>query len=130
MEKTLTIDGVRVNFKSTASTPMRYKAQFASDFFGDLLKMAPMIKSMTDSDELEDMDYETLKSLDFTVFYNIIWVLAKTADNSIPEPMEWLDGFDEFPLMDIIPELQDLMMSSFGGSKKKVNHPAMGKANR
>lgn len=113
MEKTLTIDGKQVTFKSTAATPLRYKAQFGSDLFVDLIKMYPLIDQDTDN-----LDYETLKHIDFEVFYNIIWSLAKTADKSIPEPIEWLDNFDEFPIMEILPELQDLIASSFQGKKK------------
>jgi hypothetical protein len=45
--------------------------------------------------------------------------MAKTADPTIPEPMEWLEQFDEFPMAQIIPELQDMMTSSFQSSKKK-----------
>ena len=36
MEKTLTIDGKEVRFKSTAATPLRYKAQFNKDYFNVL----------------------------------------------------------------------------------------------
>ena len=115
MEKTLTIDGKQVRFKSTAATPLRYKAQFGRDFFTDLLKMYPLTKVKLNTDNL---DYEALKLIDFEMFYNIIWVLAKTADKSIPEPLEWLDGFSEFPITEILPELQELIAASFQGKKK------------
>ena len=36
--------------------------------------------------------------------------MAKTADSSIPEPMVWLEQFDEFPMAEIIPELQDMLL--------------------
>jgi hypothetical protein len=65
------------------------------------------------------LDPNVLASLDFEVFYNISWIMAKTADPTIPEPMEWLEQFDEFPMAQIIPELQDMMTSSFQSSKKK-----------
>jgi hypothetical protein len=118
MEKTITIDGKQVKFKSNGATPMRYKAQFGSDFFKEIIKLAPLqdLKSKKKSSKLNRDDFE---ALDFEVFYNICWVMAKTADPSIPEPIEWLDTFDEFPMMEIIPELQDLMLSSLS-SKKKV----------
>jgi hypothetical protein len=44
--------------------------------------------------------------------------LAKTANPSIPDPITWLDQFDEFPLMEIIPELQDLIIASIQSKKK------------
>lgn len=113
MEKTIMIDGKNISFKSTAATPLRYKAQFRKDFFSDILKL-----SRLEGLNFEKIDTEKIEKLDFEVFYNIIWVLAKTADKSIPDPMSWLDGFDEFPLLEIIPELQDLILSSIQTKKK------------
>ena len=42
MEKTITIDGKEVRFKTNGATPMRYKAQFGQDYFKEILKMAPL----------------------------------------------------------------------------------------
>lgn len=114
MEKTIEIDGRQVTFKSTAATPLRYKAQFGSDFFADIIKMYPIMKL-----NKEQLSYETLQSLDLEVFYNILWAMAKTADKTIPDPLTWLDGFDEFPLFDIFEEVQDLIIKNLQTSKKK-----------
>lgn len=124
MEKTLVIDGKAVRFKSTAATTLRYKAQFGTDFFVDLLKMKPILDALEKDLDFDELEYETLKHLDFELFYRIIWVLAKTADKTIPEPIEWLDTFSEFPIKEILPELQDLLAASFQG-KKNLTHPAM-----
>lgn len=113
MEKTLTIDGKEVRFKSTAATPLRYKAQFGKDYFSEILKMESLGNLKQGKISTKD-----IQKIDFEVFYNIIWVLAKTADKSIKEPMEWLDTFDEFPLMDIIPQIQDLITASLQSKKK------------
>ncbi|MEN0650582.1 hypothetical protein NSQ82_16485 [Caldifermentibacillus hisashii] len=110
MEKTLTIDGKKVRFKSTAATPLRYKAQFGKDFFKEIYKLDALNSAENTADVFE--------KLDFDFFYNLIWVLAKTANPSIPDPITWLDEFDEFPLMDIIPELQDLLISTIQSKKK------------
>lgn len=113
MEKTLTIDGKEVRFKSTAATPLRYKAQFGKDYFAEIMKMGDLTNIKTSK-----LSYKDLQKVDFETFYNIIWVLAKTAKKDIPEPLEWLDTFDEFPLMEIIPEVQDLITASLQSKKK------------
>lgn len=110
MEKTLTIDGKQVRFKSTAATPLRYKAQFGKDFFKEIYKLDALNNVENTADVFE--------TVDFDFFYNLIWVLAKTANPSIPEPLTWLDEFEEFPLMEIIPELQDLLISTIQSKKK------------
>lgn len=115
MEKTLTIDGKQIRFKSSGATPLRYKAQFGKDYFAELMKMNKLRDFNINS---EDPNYSALEHMDLEVFYNICWVLAKTADKSIPEPLEWLDEFDEFPMFEILPELQDMIASSLQGKKK------------
>jgi len=106
METVIKIDGKDVRFKSTGSAPLRYKMQFKRDFFADIMKM----QGAVDGD---------LSRLDLEVFYNIAWVYAKTADPSIPPPLEWLDTFDTFPIVEILPQLQDILTSSLGTINQK-----------
>ena len=116
MEKTIEIDGKQVRFKSTGATPLRYKAQFGKDYFAEIMKMG-VLEKLAKIDK-ENIKPEDLEGLDFEVFYNIAWTMAKTADKEIPDPSSWLDEFDEFPMMEIIPELMDLIVSSLRSKKK------------
>ncbi len=106
MEKILTIDGRQVKFKSTGAFLLRYKAQFGRDALQDILRIQSAIDN---KGRIKNID-----TLDLEVFYNLIWTLAKTADPSIPPPLEWLDTFGEFPLVEIVPEVIDLIFSSLG----------------
>lgn len=116
MEKTIIIDGKEVRFKSTAATPLRYKAQFGKDFFAEILKMGALEK--LGKLNPEKINAKDLEGLDFEVFYNIAWVMAKTADPKIPDPITWLDQFDEFPMVEVIPALQDMILATISGKKK------------
>ena len=110
----MTIDGRQVRFKSTGAFLLRYKAQFGRDALQDILKLQGAIDN---KNQIKNID-----ALDLEVFYNLVWTLAKTADPSIPPPLEWLDEFSEFPLMDIIPEIVDMIFSCLTStveSKKK-----------
>jgi hypothetical protein len=118
MEKTLTIDEKEVTFKSTAGTVRRYRNQFGQDFFADIGKMYPLMKTLSSNADLEELGYDELKQLDFSAFENICWALAKTADNSIAAPDAWFDKFDSFPIVEILPEIQDLIFHSLQGKKK------------
>lgn len=113
MEKTIHIDGKEVRFKSTGATPLRYKAQFGKDYFSEIMKMGALEKL-----NKKNITEKDLEALDFEVFYNIAWTLARTANNAIPEPITWLDEFDEFPMMQIIPELQDMILATIQTKKK------------
>jgi hypothetical protein len=115
MEKTLTIDGRPVEFKSTAAFLMRYKQQFRRDALQDILKLQEAFTEGT-------AEIKNLEAFDLEVFFNIAWALAKTADRTIPNPMDWLDTFSEFPIADIMPELLDMALASINSTtvpKKK-----------
>lgn len=118
MEKTIIIDDKAVLFKTNGAIPLRYKAQFQRDYFKDILKMLPVSKLK--GKKKDELDVKDLEVIDFEVFYNIAWVLAKTGNPEIPEPITWLSGFEEFPIGDIMPEIQDLMIATLQSSKKKL----------
>lgn len=106
--KVIEIDGKQVTFKSTAATPLRYKEQFGKDYFSEIYKLKSLQKAL----KSKKSDADKLANINFELFYNIAWVFAKTADKDIPEPMEWLDGFNVFPMAEIIPQLQELIAIS------------------
>ena len=106
--KIIEIDGKQIKFKATAATALRYKEQFGKDYFSELCKLEDLQKAM----KSKKSNSEKLASINFELFYNIAWVFAKTADNTIPEPIEWLDGFNVFPMVEIIPQLQELIAMS------------------
>ncbi|MEG0732366.1 MAG: hypothetical protein RR470_08230 [Vagococcus sp.] len=129
MEKTITIDGKQVRLKTTAATPKRFKIQFGRDYFAELLKFAKVLEPLQtdmkknevvagESINLKNISFESLSLLDFDTLYDIVWVLAKSADNSIPDPLTWLDQFDSFPIAEIMPEIQELLAHSIKTEKK------------
>lgn len=126
MEKTVYVDERPVRLKSTAALPKRYKAQFRRDYFADLLKISKIFGGAkgknADADEKTTLANVTLSDLDYLdmdVLYDIIWTMAKSADRNIPDPMEWLDEFEVFPLQEIMEEIKDLLENSMPQSKKK-----------
>lgn len=112
MEKTLNIDGRQVTFKSTGAFLLRYKMQFKREALQDIIKLQYAINEVEDENGNKHYTISDINAFDLEVFYNLIWTLAKTADSTIPTPMEWLDSFNLFPLMDILPELMDMITSS------------------
>ena len=112
MEKTIRIDGKNINFKCTAGTLRRYRNQFGREFFADLAKFM----------ELENGNFDNFT---FAPLEDIIWVMAKTADDTIPEPDVWYDGFDDFPLVDVFTSLEDLLLQTLKRKNSSAAvHPA------
>ncbi|KUH44876.1 hypothetical protein ACU80C_19785 [Bacillus mycoides] len=120
MEKTITIDGKQVRLKGTAATVKRYKAQFRRDLFADMFALGAMGTTTSPDSTEATIDLSTLdfNKVDFEVIYDLVWLYARTADPSIPDPITWLDGFDEFPIYEIMPEINDLIQMTMGAKKK------------
>lgn len=123
MEKTLTIDGRGVTFKASSSLIFRYQAQTGKD----LLKVImPLLKSvMTTSGEVtnETVLNAVEEHIELSDILTIVWIMAKTADKSIPDPEEWLDSFTEFYIWDVVSELFPVLAQSLFASeqsKKKL----------
>ena len=122
MEKTITIDGKQVKLKANAASAKRYKAQFRRDLFADMFKLGA-IGTFASQDATEGtIDFSNLDfdKVDFEVCYDLVWLYAKTADPEIPDPMTWLEGFDEFPIYDIMPEINEMVQNN-GSKKSKEN---------
>lgn len=125
MEKVLNIGGKKVPFRSNGSLMLRYKAQFGRDFLADFGKLQNCLYYDA---EVTTPDGKTVKEkridltkLDTEVFFNIAWTMAKTADPTIPsDVLEWLDGFEEFPVFDVFKEIFELINANFTVDRKNV----------
>lgn len=121
MEKTIIIDGKAVRLKATASFAIRYKQQFGVDLLTKLIPMIAVFENVDKEIEMGDaikLLVDNGNLLELNDLYNLVWVLAKTADPSIPEPIEWLDEFSVFPLADILQEAIDLVLPTLISTKE------------
>ena len=53
------------------------------------------------------------------LFVNVIWAMAKAADETIAPPKRWVRQFDEFPVDVILPEVFGMVISGFVSSKNR-----------
>lgn len=127
MEKTLTIDGKEVVFKSNAAFAIIYKEQFGEDILSKFMPViSELLQGMDDlienPDDIKPSDIgdmlEHLYSFELTDLMNLIWCLAKLGDKEISEPKKWYLSFKEFPIVDVAMELGDILLSSLVSKKK------------
>lgn len=133
MEKVINIEGRDVKFCATAALALRYKSQFGRDLYRDMAKVQKCwngpavilseeeIKTgvLTPEHEQALASVTISDELDLDLIYNIIWVMAKGADRTIPPPVEWYDTFENgFPLFGVFGELSDMLMRSMNGTLK------------
>lgn len=107
MNRTITIDGRPVEFRSTGAVPRIYRMQFNRDIFEDMTTVGHAVQGAMERDD--QIAPEVL-----TLFENLAFVMAKAADpRGVPEtPDEWLDGFTAFSIYRIFPELELLWLQN------------------
>lgn len=86
--------------------------------------MANTLQKVKKTAAKENLDQEAetlelLEHLDMEVLYNLIWIFAYTADKSIPCLEDWLDSFEDFPLVDVLNVVTELLEASFSNKKNK-----------
>ena len=108
IEKTLTIDGKAVTFRSSASVPRIYRIKFGRDIFKDINKLEKAYKDKGGEDA-SSMEIEDLE-----IFENVAYIMAFHADPTIPKTIdEWLEGFSMFSIYEILPEILELWGTNF-----------------
>lgn len=115
---------------------IQYKSQFGHDILPDIM---PIISSVMNTivavasvaDEKSDVKdilkriepsdlteaLIELAGLQLTDFINVLWAMAKTADDSIPEPNKWVRQFDTFPLDILVPEAGEMIIRGMVSEK-------------
>lgn len=123
-----------ITLSNNAGWLMEYKDQFGHDIVPDLLPIvSAVIKLMTEisintekplteafkgipKDVVDDALIE-LASLQSVDIINIVWAMAKTADDDIEVPKKWIRQFETFPLDVILPAVWSLVLEGFVSSK-------------
>lgn len=97
IEKTIQIDGEPVKFKASAAVPRMYRVKFGRDIYSDFMALQ------------KDADSGQMLPESLELFENIAYIMAKHADQSIPDdPDEWLERFNTFSIYEILPQLLEL----------------------
>lgn len=113
MEKVVIVDGKEVGFKATALTLRLYRHLLGKDMVSD---MAKLMKAYRKAEALgpnateEEKQEAQLKVADLEIFENAAWVMARQYDpaNTAKSPDEWLDGFNTFAIMEVMPTIVEL----------------------
>lgn len=144
MIKTIKIENKEVRLDNNIGWALIYRDQFGHDIVSALMPMMAGAmdvvsgiisetegkKEVTLETILKMADGETflnamvhIGSFEFVDFVNITWSLAKNADDSIPEPKEWIKEFDSFPVDVIAPAVFKLIFKGLISSKnlKRLN---------
>lgn len=102
MYKVITIENKPIPMKSDGGTARLYRQYFKKDFLTDISNAK---KSVKDGKINDGFSAEFIE--------NLAWVMAKRADESMPDIDEWLQGFeDPFSLINKAKEIFSLLKTS------------------
>lgn len=135
MEKTIKLDSkTSIKLSNNIGWMMAYRDQFGKDIVPTLIPvlnagidLAVEIAKVADgnvTDLLQRIDKEALRDalfdmagLEMVDFVQIVWAMAKAADDDIEEPREWVKTLPSFPLDVITPIIVDMVLSCMVSTK-------------
>lgn len=115
MEKVLNFGGKDVKFRASARALLVYKRQFGREYLADVSGMLGLVSE--DKNGKKAVDFS---KLDTETLCRVAWTLAYTADSSTPQMDDWLDSFDDFPVIEILTELLPMLNSTLKADKKNA----------
>lgn len=115
MEKTIEFGGKNVTFKANMKTLLIYKAQTGREYLADAASLGNIVQT----DENGKKTYN-LEALNTELLCAVAWAMARSADKNTPEMYDWLDEFDEFPVMEILSELMPMLTKSIQADRKNA----------
>lgn len=137
MIKVIEEDGLDLKLDSNMEWLYIYQNQFGHDILPDIMPVmaavlnlmegmveagttiqdaATLVRGLFAGGKATDALIE-LAGLRMTDIINIVWSLAKTADQSIEPPQRWIRQFERFPLDVIVPEVFMMVANASMSSK-------------
>ena len=129
-------EGQSFDINSSNGWLYTYQEQFGHDVLPVLLPavealigaLSDMVKN-ADGDDVSDIlksaDDETisnmfitLSGMQLTTITNVVWAMAKNADDGIASPREWINSFDVFPWDIIVPQVLGAALEASISKKK------------
>lgn len=113
MERTIRVGGTDVRMRASALIPRLYRFRFGRDLIRDMSQLEKSYKkavTVTEDATDEERKEAQLSVLDLTIFENVAWCMAKTADPNVPnDPDEWLDSINGvFSVYEVLPHILEL----------------------
>lgn len=135
MEKVIKIGKQEVKLSNNVAWTMEYRDQFGKDIVPSIMPilatametMATMVgdrKEIELSEVMASLEGRAMEILlpmfqvEFVdIVINVLWAMAKAADETIDPPKRWVRQFETFPLDIVMPTIFDMVLKGFISSK-------------
>ena len=133
MKKTVQLEGQSIEVNASMGWLFVYRNEFGHDILPDIMPMidafvtmgAEIYADMKEGDSvlnhitpemLAEAVYK-LSTMEVVMLVNILWAMAKNADNGIEGPQTWVNKFDVFPIEEVTFSIVELILESSTSSK-------------
>lgn len=125
MVKIVQIDGKNVPFEKNGGTMRRYKMQTGREFYSDVSAFLGILDADENGKIVKDIsEVKALKIMttaEFDYMYDVLHIMARSADKNVPaDQLEWLESFEDFPVIQIFMELLPMLLEEMKVSRKNV----------
>lgn len=118
MEKTITIGEKKYKQKACAKNLIIYRDQFNED----MMKAVGMMQGSGVNGVI------LIDRLDGLRLMRLVWTMQKTAEPETPDFDTWVEGIDEFPVVDVYTDIIDLLTKNVTGISEVKNANAAAEA--
>lgn len=140
MIKTVQIENQQVEVNTSAGWLYVYRNQFGRDILPDIMPIIESILAAAASileESKGEISAETalqafnndamvdafvkMAGMELVTVFNIFYAMAKNADKTIPQPEDFFNEFEKFPVDEVMPELFYLIVESSVSSKNATS---------
>ena len=94
MERVFEVENQKLGVKCSAGTVRTYRNLFARDLIQDMVSL-----------ETELVETKTLNAESAEIAENVIYLMAKEYDDTIPAMNEWLSGFSPYFVFNVVAQV-------------------------
>ena len=112
MEKIITLNDKKIRMKASAYSALIYRANFGEDIFPAQAKLIGFASSK---------NFNDINTVDLL---RMAWSFAKTADKEVIPFEQWVEEVGDFPVLDILPQIAELITANITSTTKIKNQNA------
>lgn len=112
MERKFEVEGQTIGVKCSAGTVRTYRNLFARDLIQDMVSL-----------EKELVETKTLSAASAEIAENVVYLMAKEYDDTIPAMNEWLSSFSPYFVFNVVAQVIYMWrenLQTINSSKKKL----------
>lgn len=120
--KVIELNGVETTLEVNALSKLTYKRHFNANMLSDMMTMLGgtdnLVLMANNQANKDALGFKIMADMDEVMFYQILWTLVRTADESVPPFEKWLADAGDIPTLELIEPVIDILFANLKTKKK------------